>query len=389
MRRLILAASAALLAVPCAAKAGPAAKPRGSAETLFWTERQKIDRFPHMERVFPTHVVRRGAHAHPLPQGRPLPSLDIDGRTLAQFMSEQKTAGLLVIQDGRVRLERYGLGYGPEGRWTSFSVAKSFTSTLVGAAVRDGYIKSIDDPIVRYLPALKGSAYDGVSIRQVLTMTSGVKWNEDYTDPNSDVVRLFSVTPDAGVDPTVSYMRKLTREAAPGTKWVYKTGETNLIGVLVSAATHKSLADYLSEKIWRPYGMEQDAAWMVDERGQEPGGCCLSIALHDYGRMGLFILGGGVAAGRPVLPGGWIAAATRKQADIGAPGGYGYQWWVEPDGTFDARGIFGQMIHIDAKRKLVVVLNSAWPEATSPTRSAVRADLLAAIARAVDADPQP
>ena len=382
-------AAVGLTLLAATAPAGATTKAQAAAQTLFWSEQQKIDGFPHMERIFPTHQVKRGAYVHPLPPGEPLPELQVDGKSIADDMRAQKTAGLLVIQDGRVRLERYGLGYGPSGRWTSFSVAKSFTSTLVGAAVKDGYIRSIDDPIVRYVPALKGSAYDGVSIRQVLTMTSGVKWNEDYTDPNSDVARLFSVAPDPGVDPTVSYMRKLPREAKPGTKWVYKTGETELIGVLVTAATHKTLADYLSEKLWRPYGMEQDAAWMVDERGQEAGGCCLSVALHDYGRMGLFMLGGGMAAGKPALPDGWIAAATHREADIGAPNkGYGYQWWTEGDGSYDAYGIFGQAIHIDPKRKLVIVLNSAWPEATSPARMAARSALFAAITRAADADPQ-
>jgi CubicO group peptidase (beta-lactamase class C family) len=388
MHRALL--PAALLAfVAATANADAPAKPQAAAQTLFWSEQQKIDGFPHMERLFPTHVVRRGAHVHPLPLGKALTLSSAQSQALLDYMTQQKTAGLLVIQDGRIRLERYGLGYGPSGRWTSFSVAKSFTSTLVGAAVRDGYIKSIDDPIVRYIPALRASAYDGVSIRQVLTMTSGVKWNEDYTDPKSDVARLFSIAPDPGLDATVSYMRKLPREAKPGTKWVYKTGETDLIGVLVTAATHKTLADYLSEKVWRPYGMEQDAAWMIDERGQEAGGCCLSVALHDYGRMGMFLLGGGVAQGKPVLPAGWLEAATHKQADIGAPHmGYGYQWWTEDDGSYDALGIFGQAIHIDPKRKLVIVLSSAWPEATAPARMGARGALFAAVTRAVDADPQ-
>ena len=253
--------------------------------------------------------------------------------------------------------------------------------------MKDGYIKSIDDPVTRYIPGLKGSAYEGVSIRQVLTMTSGVKWNEDYTDPKSDVAQFYTVKPDPGMDPTVSYMRKLPREAPPGTKWVYKTGETNLIGVLVTSATHKSLSDYLSEKIWKPYGMEEDGAWMVDERGQESGGCCLSVSLHDYGRMGLFMLGGGVAGGGAVLPDGWIAAATRKQADVVTPGhGYGYQWWTDDDGDFNAYGIFGQAIHIDPKRRLVVVISSAWPHATDHDLQAQRAALFAAVAKAVDAE---
>src|SRR5262249_44815784 len=155
-----------------------------------------------------------------------------------------------VLVDGRVRLERYGLGHGPAGRWTSFSMAKSLTSTLVGAATRDGFIHSVDDPVTRYIAGLRGSAYEGVSIRQLLTMTSGVRWNEDYADLKSDVALFYETPPDEGFDATVSYMRKLPREAPAGEKWLYKTGETNLIGVLVEEATHRKLADYLSEKIW-------------------------------------------------------------------------------------------------------------------------------------------
>jgi len=363
-------------------------RPSGSAAVLFWSQAQKESGFARMETLFPTHVVKRGAQARPLPAGAPLQlDISIDGgsETVEQFMSEQRTAGLLVIQDGQLRLERYALGDGEQGRWTSFSVAKSITSTLVGAAIRDGAIQSVDDVITRYITGLKGSAYEGVTIRQVLTMTSGVKWNEDYTDPDSDVSRLFGAAPEPGLDSTVSYMRKLPREAAPGSKWVYKTGETNLIGVLVSAATHRTLADYLSEKIWRPYGMEQDAAWMIDERGQEAGGCCLSASLRDFGRFGMFILGGGLAGGKPVLPEGWIASATRKQAEIGEPGlGYGYQWWTQDDGTFNALGIFGQAIHLDPKRKLVIVTSSAWPQATGREPQAARAALFDAVARALD-----
>jgi CubicO group peptidase (beta-lactamase class C family) len=365
-------------------------RPAVAAATLFWSQAQKEAGFPHMETIFATRAVKRGDHVHPLPVGKPLEvTVTLNGKTetIDQFMAEEKNAGVLVIQDGNIRLETYALGYGPTGRWTSFSVAKSFTSTLVGAAIKDGYINSIDDPVVRYIPGLKGSAYEGVSIRQVLTMTSGVKWNEDYTDPKSDVAQFYTVKPDPGMDPTVSYMRKLPREAPPGTKWVYKTGETNLIGVLVTSATHKSLADYLSEKIWKPYGMEQDAVWMVDWRGQESGGCCISVSLHDYGRMGMFILGGGRVEGRSVVPDGWVQAATHKEAEIGAPDeGYGYQWWTENNGTFNAYGIFGQAIHIDPKRKLVIVVSSAWPHATGHDLQAARAALFADIAKAVDAE---
>jgi CubicO group peptidase (beta-lactamase class C family) len=383
-----LAVSVTALAAPAPAPA-PSAKPIG-ADVLFWSQAKRETGFAHMEDAFPVHVVKRGARVHPLPVGKPLavtPTLNGKPVTIDAFMADQKTAGVLVVQDGKIRLEKYALGYGPAGRWTSFSVAKSMTSTLVGAAIKDGYIKSIEDPVTTYVPGLKGSAYDGVSIRQLLTMTSGVKWNEDYTDPKSDVAQLFTVTPDPGVDATVSYMRKLPRESAPGTKWVYKTGETNLIGVLVTSATHKTLADYLSEKIWAPYGMEQDAVWMIDARGQEPGGCCISVSLHDYARFGMFILGGGKADGREILPKGWIAAATHKQVDINDPGfGYGYQWWTLDDGAVQAVGIFGQAIYIDPKRKLVVAVSSAWPHATDEGQQHARNALFKTIAATVDAE---
>jgi CubicO group peptidase (beta-lactamase class C family) len=354
-----------------------------AARVLFWNEAQKLDGFAHMERQFRFHTVRHGPTVHPLPLGKPIAlTISVDGKAmpLDQFMAAEKFAGLLVIKDGRIRLEKYAFGYGPRGRWTSFSVAKSLTSTLVGAAIKDGAIRSLDDAVTDYLPGLKGSGYDGVTVRQLLTMTSGVAWNEDYADPKSDVARFFSQPEVPGVDPTVAYMRTLSREAAPGTKWLYKTGETNLVGALVTAATHKSLSEYLSEKIWRPWGMEQDAVWMTDSKGQEPGGCCISVSLRDYGRIGEYMRSGGNAA----LPNGWIADATRKHADIGEPGrGYGYQWWPEDSGAYNAIGIFGQMIHIDPKRRLVIVTSGAWPTAVSASKSQARQALIDAVVAAL------
>jgi CubicO group peptidase (beta-lactamase class C family) len=383
---------AMLLAGCSTAAAPPALNPEEATrlraagkEVLFWSQTQRDENFRRMEKLFPTQTVRAGRTPRPLPAGAPLPGLE----SLDKAMAGMNVAGLLVLQDGKVRLERYARGYGPEQRWTSFSVAKSLTSTLVGAAVKDGFIKSLGDPVTRYIPELSGSAYDGVTVRQVLTMTSGVRWNEDYTDPNSDVARMFAVAPPKGEDVTVAYLRTLEREAEPGTKWVYKTGETNLIGVLVRRATGKPLSRYLSEKIWGPYGMEADAYWQIDEGGQEIGGCCLSATLRDYGRIGQFMLDGGKAGGRDVVPAGWIADATRAQAEIGAPGrGYGYQWWTLPEGSFAAQGIFGQLIHVDPKRRLVVVTSSAWPQATGRELSAARAAMVGQIVAAVDGAPQ-
>ena len=235
------------------------------AEILFWSQAQRDANFPHMEALFPGHVVAAGKKVAPLPVGLslPVPASDVDA-----FIAAQNVAGLIVVQDGSVRLERYARGLTREGRWTSFSVAKSFTSTLVGAALRDGYIKSVDDPVTRYIPDLAGSAYDGVSIAQLLTMTSGVKWNEDYTDPQSDVARMFSIPVPAGMDPTVAYMRTLPRESPPGSKWVYKTGETNLIGVLVGNAVKKSAGE-LPER-GRVETLRNGARCVLDGRSGRP-----------------------------------------------------------------------------------------------------------------------
>ncbi len=334
------------------------------ANVLFWSIPQRDAAFRTMDRIpilAKANIIEAGDDVYPLPKGDPITiGTDVDA-----YMKAQRTAGLVIVQDGKIRLEKYGLDFSGDGKWTSFSVAKSFTSTLVGAAIKDGYIKSIDDKVSAYIPDLKGSVYDDVSIEQLLTMTSGVKWNEDYGDPKSDVALFNTHKAEPGVDVTISYMRKLSREAPAGTKWVYKTGETNLIGVLVSSATKKKLSDYLSEKIWAPFGMEQDASWLLGATGHEISGCCIQASTRDYARMGMFMLGGGVAGGKPVLPDGWIAAATTKQAEIGEQeNGYGYQWWTVNDGSYAAQGIFGQGIFIDPKRKLVIASNSNWPQAT-------------------------
>ncbi len=327
---------------------------------LFWTIEQRDAAFRAMEKLVDYNEIKASDNAVTLPMGVPL-KMDV-----AHYMKNQRTAGLIIIHNGKVRLEKYGLDYSKEGRWTSFSVAKSFTSTLVGAAIKDGYIKSIDDKVSDYITDLKDSVYDDVTVEQLLTMTSGVAWNEDYEDPKSDVAIFINHEAEDGLDVTVSYMRHLEREAPAGEKWVYKTGETNLIGVLVSEATGKTLSEYLSEKVWAPYGMETNAVWMTGSTGHEIAGCCISATLHDYARFGLFMLGGAKANGVSIVPDDWMGKATTSQADIGVDGkGYGYQWWTDADGSYAAQGIFGQGIFIDPSRNLVIASNSNWPRASA------------------------
>lgn len=354
-------------------------------DLLFWNQAQRdaafraLDRLPILAK---SRVVPAGNKPSPLPPGPPLAlPLDLDA-----YLAGQRAAGLVVLHDGRLRLERFGLGFDAAGRWTSFSVAKSITSTLVGAALRDGHIRSMDDKVSDYLPQMKGSAYDEVSIRQLLTMTSGVRWNEDYDDPNSDVSRFNNHEPEPGVDALVSYLRRLPRAAPAGTVWNYSTGETNLVGVLVGQAVGEPLADYLSKKVWIPAGMEQQATWILSRSGREISGCCLQAATRDFARFGQFILDGARVGGRSIAPDGWLAEATTARTPIGEPGrGYGYQWWTYADGSFAARGIFGQGIFIDPKRRLVIASSANWGGgASDPKAKQAREAFYRAVQQAID-----
>ncbi len=345
-------------------------------QVLFWDDATRSERFRRMEAFFPGLEVSPAATPRALPQGSPL-----DAQTVAaldRYVADKFAAGLMVLRDGKVAYANYGLGFGPEQRWTSFSVAKSFTSTLLGAAVADGRL-SLSDPVSRHIPGLRGSAYDDVTVEQLATMTSGVKWNEDYTDPASDVALMYGVEPVPGETQVVTYMKNLPREAPAGEKWVYKTGETNLIGEVVENATGMKLAAYAKQKIVDPAGFAGGLFWMTDLTGGNTGGCCLSLRLSDYARFGQFVLEGG----SDVVPEGWFAQATAPQVDFGerAPGfGYGYQWWTYPGSTYGAQGIFGQSITLMPQQELVVAIVSNWPAAQYRDFSRERLELMASIA---------
>jgi CubicO group peptidase (beta-lactamase class C family) len=368
---LLLGACATVPAIDAVHMTQPKAQiPLQDQQVLFWNDATRADRFRRMEDFFAGYEVAPAPVVRKLPAGAPY-----DAATAAMldaYLASSDAAGIMVLQDGRVRYEKYGLGFTSEGRWTSFSVAKSFTSTLLGAAVKDGFIASMDDPVTRYLPKLAGTAYDGVTVKQLATMTSGVKWNEDYTDPKSDVAQMLQVAPVAGESQAITYARQLTREAPAGGKWVYKTLETNLLGDLVTAATGQSLAAYAKQKIVDPAGFAGPLFWMTDLAGANIGGCCLSLRLSDYARMGQFALEGG----QPSVPAGWFASAGAPQVDLGEGYGYGYQWWTYPGASYGAQGIFGQSITIVPDRRLVVAVVSSWPAATGKPLSAARRAML-------------
>jgi CubicO group peptidase (beta-lactamase class C family) len=345
---------------------------------LWWTPEQQVAGYRNIEKLYDTRTIEAGGEPYPLvpaPRDFSKVTYTLDGatHTLDDYVRDQRVAGLLVVQDGRILLERYGLGNDQHSRWISFSIAKSVVSMLIGAAIADGYIESVDDPITRYLPQLAGGSYDSVSVKNVLQMASGIKWNEDYADPKSNV----ATTPRGNL-PLLRYMSALPREVAPGEKFNYNTGETHLAGALLRSAIGNNLSTYLSHKIWKPFGMESDATWMLHEPGGgETGGCCIQATLRDYARLGIFAMNGGVLRdGTRVLPEGWMAEST---APSKGSAGYGYLWWLRDGGAYAGIGIFGQFLYIEPQSKTVVVTHSAWPKATGQDLSKHRAAMIEAL----------
>ncbi len=323
------------------------------------------------------HRVHRSGPVRALPSAQ---SLLTDA--VASYMAEEHLAGVLVLQKGQIRAERYALGLTSKGRWTSFSVTKAVTDTLVGAALHSGTIRSLNDDVTQYLPELRGSAYQGVTVRQLLTMTSGVRWTESYTSATADNVLLYRRAVPPGQEPVTAYMRTLPRKSPPGTEWNYNTGETDLLGVLLRRATGRTLADQLSATVWKSAGMQADAQWIATAdgpQGEEFGGSGISATLRDFGRFGQWVLEGGSGA----VNGDWFASATRVQVQAGGTG-YGYGWWPQGNGTFAALGIFGQSIFIDPARELVIVSVGDWPEATGSRHTATRAAFWQLVQSTVD-----
>ncbi len=352
-------------------------------KVLFWTPAQQLAGFPNYDRLFETRLVPAGPRPFPLTEDPyDLSELGyvLDGVTynVEAFLEHNKVAGLLVLKDNAVIVEEYRLGNTRETKWVSFSVAKSVVSLLLGAAIHDGYIGSVEDPVTAYLPALRGTSYEGVRIRDVLQMSSGVAWNEDYTDPTADVSLEIGL-------PSLERLRFLSGKpgvAEPGTRFNYNTAETHLVGSLIRSAIGNNLSTYLAAKIWQPFGMEYDANWrLVEPDGAEHGGCCISATLRDYGRIGLFALRNGVLPnGVRVLPEDWMQESTTPSI---TNEGYGYLWWLGEQGVYAARGIFGQAILIDPGARLVVATHSAWPNPTGIEFSAHRDSLVAAVKAAI------
>jgi CubicO group peptidase (beta-lactamase class C family) len=318
--------------------------------------REKV--FGNIRGVFPNRTVAAGDSVKVLNKDyQDFAELryQVDGKqySLKDFYARMATRGIIVVQGDDIKLEHYSPGHTEETRWVSFSVTKSLTSMLIGAAVKDGYIESVDEKVADYLPRLKGTSYEDVRIKDVLHMASGVAWNEDYADPKSDVALAGALN---GID-LVQYLAKLPKVAEPGTTFNYNTGETNLAGELLRSAIGNNASEYLEHKIWKPYGMEHDAYWLLSsEGGVETGGCCLNATLRDYARIGMFAKDqGALPDGTRVLPEGWMKDSTSPSEGFE---GYGYLWWLFDEGSYSARGIFQQWIYIDPKRDLVIATHT-------------------------------
>ena len=337
----------------------------------------QVETFRHIERLFPVRVVRHGPHILALPAAaKRLTKVEFvsGGKNydLIDYMALNRVTAFLVLKDGKVAYEDYEMGNTEMTRWMSMSMVKSITSTLVGAAIKDGYINSIDDHVTKYVEKLRGSAYEGVSIRSLLEMASGVKWDETYTNPASDRRRMLAAQVAQRPGAIMDLMAALPRAGAPGSIWNYSTGETFVAGAVVRAAVGRPLAQYLSERIWTKAGMESDATWWLESPdGLEIGGSGLSATLRDYGRFGLFLMNGGVARKEKILPEGWVRDAGSSKTIGGKEVNYGYMIWpfAAPAGSanhgaFQALGIYGQHIYVNPREQVVIVVWSALPKPT-------------------------
>jgi CubicO group peptidase (beta-lactamase class C family) len=374
------------------------------------TPENQAPTFRNQDQVRPVRFIRRGDAVRSLPpHACSLADLtfEVGGVRvgLSDYMARRRTAGLLILKHGEIALERYGMGNGPESRWTSFSTAKSITATLVAAALHDGAIGSLDDRCEQYLPRIRGSAYEGVTIRNLLRMCSGVAWREDDdADGRSEVYRLVKAMVSLRPGSILELLCKLPRAHPQGTVFNYSTGETFLIGALVATATGRPLSDYCAEKIWGPGGMEADGYWQLEsEGGLELAGFGVSARLRDVGRFGQLILEDGEAFnGRRVLPSGWRDLAGQPDSVAtgfgrlvpNSPFGYGYQWWALPHGptgihagAFFAGGSFGQYIYIHPAARIVAVIQSAWRQHPDVDARAETWMLLAAAVRGLRTEP--
>lgn len=353
-----------------------------AGDFLLWSPNIQAEGFLNWDRIWATRTIARGT-PRPLPQARAPLDLTFEShgaiRTIDELMRREFVSGLLLVKDGEIRLERYAMGLDPRRCWQSSSMVKSLAAILVGAAVQDRAIGGIGQPITDYLPELAGTAYEGVTIRDLLHMASGVAWVENTDDLTTDVAEHYiKVIAARRPNYIVDYLRTRPRANPPGTQFYYNTGDTFLLSHILSRATGMTVSDYCSDKVWKPMGCEQDGFFILDsDDGHEVVGSCCGASLRDYARWGLLMLSDGVIDGRRLLPEGWVKASTSPTApnfafdfggERGVAGeadsaftGYGYLWWTREGGDYQALGSYGQWIYVSPAHNAVAVILGAVP----------------------------
>jgi CubicO group peptidase (beta-lactamase class C family) len=323
------------------------------------------------DEVFPGRKVARGEQARALKRAAAEPAIRYrfqgQDSALDDYLSRNRTTGLLILKDDTIIAERYQYDRRPEHRMASYSMAKTIVAMLVGIALSDGTIQSLDDRADKYVSELSGTPYGETPIRHLLTMSSGVRFTENYsgTDDVATLGRLSVLGQSAGGAATLTPFR--TRDRAPGEKFSYSSAETQVLGLVLRAATRKPLAEYLSERIWQPMGAEADASWIIDKGGYEAAFFGVNATVRDYARLGMLLANDGALDGRQIIPAGWVRAATTPPAKQFEPGwtnsllGYGYQTWIVPGKArqFMLRGLRGQAVLVDPSSKVVMVHTAA------------------------------
>lgn len=353
----------------------PQAKRVYQVLTLFESE-NIVENFRSMDHIFDSKPVHRGDEVNVLKKikGRLPETYYYQGeeKSIQSFLEETWTTGFVVLKDGKIYYEEYFLGNEEDTKVISWSVSKSIISALVGIAVNDGYIKDIQEPVTEYVPSLQGSGYSGVPIKDILQMSSGIHFNEDYADFNSDINRMGrALAFNTSIDEFVS---SLESEREPGTYNHYVSMDTQVLAMLLREATGQNLTEYMEKNLWSKMGMEEDAYWLLDRKGMELAFGGLNAVLRDYARFGLLYMNGGSYNGQEIVPAGWVEDSVTPDSPHLMPGrkgpdqeelmGYGYQWWLpaDTDGDFMAIGIYNQYIWIHPELGVVIAKSSAYPD---------------------------
>ena len=345
----------------------------------WWQAHASVDSFSRLDDIFKASVSATAPPVQPWQRAASALSLNYQGapvlgagtKSLNDYFERNPATAVLIAQGDTVLLERYQYARQPEQRFTSFSMAKTVIAMLVGVALRDGHVRSLDDLAQEYAPGLNGTEYGKTPLRHLLTMSSGVEFREEY-DSQDDSVRLSRATflGQSEGGPSVAKLFN-RRVAAPGQRWYYASAETFVLAVVLRQAIGQDIATYFSEKIWKPLGAEHEATWLVDASGQEVGYMGFNATLRDYGRLAMMMARSGVAQGKQLVAAAWVQEMTTAHflpSRTGRWFGYGYQTWVFPDldGTYAFQGVRGQAIYVDPSRQLVLVHLAVRPFARDP-----------------------